>query len=217
MNTGKIVQVIGPVVDVEFGEVKQLPRIYNALEIDFEVNAKPTKLTLEVQQHLGENWVRTIAMSSTEGLKRGMPVTDTGGPITVPVGEGTLGRVFNVTGDPVDDRGPVTYTKRYPIHRKAPELTEQDTGATILETGIKVIDLICPFTKGGKVGAFGGAGVGKTVVILELINNIAKGHGGFSVFAGVGERTREGNDLYNEMSEAGVIDQKDLSKSKVAL
>jgi F-type H+-transporting ATPase subunit beta len=146
-----------------------------------------------------------------------MAVNDTGGPITVPVGEGTLGRVFNVTGDPVDDRGPVTFTKRYPIHRKAPELTDQDTGATILETGIKVIDLICPFTKGGKVGAFGGAGVGKTVVILELINNIAKGHGGFSVFAGVGERTREGNDLYTEMSEAGVIDQKDLSKSKVAL
>jgi F-type H+-transporting ATPase subunit beta len=156
-------------------------------------------------------------MSSTEGLKRGMPVNDTGGPITVPVGEGTLGRIFNVTGDPVDNRGPVTFTKRYPIHRKAPELTDQDTGSTILETGIKVIDLICPFTKGGKVGAFGGAGVGKTVVILELINNIAKGHGGFSVFAGVGERTREGNDLYTEMSEAGVIDQKDLSKSKVAL
>ena len=156
-------------------------------------------------------------MSSTEGLKRGMPVNDTGSPITVPVGEGTLGRVFNVTGDPVDNRGPVTYTKRYPIHRKAPELTDQDTGTTVLETGIKVIDLICPFTKGGKVGAFGGAGVGKTVVILELINNIAKGHGGFSVFAGVGERTREGNDLYTEMSEAGVIDQKDLSKSKVAL
>jgi F-type H+-transporting ATPase subunit beta len=146
-----------------------------------------------------------------------MSVNDTGGPITVPVGEGTLGRIFNVTGDPVDNRGPVTYTKRYPIHRKAPELTDQDTGSTILETGIKVIDLICPFTKGGKVGAFGGAGVGKTVVILELINNIAKGHGGFSVFAGVGERTREGNDLYTEMSEAGVIDQKDLSKSKVAL
>jgi F-type H+-transporting ATPase subunit beta len=144
-------------------------------------------------------------------------VNDTGGPITVPVGEGTLGRVFNVTGDPVDNRGPVSFTKRYPIHRKAPDLTDQDTGAQILETGIKVIDLICPFTKGGKVGAFGGAGVGKTVVILELINNIAKGHGGFSVFAGVGERTREGNDLYTEMSEAGVIDQKDLSKSKVAL
>ena len=217
MNKGNIVQVIGPVVDVEFKNTGELPRIYNALELEYEVNGNPTKLTLEVQQHLGENWVRSIAMSSTEGLKRGMPVNDTGGPITVPVGEGTLGRVFNVTGDPVDNRGPVTYTKRYPIHRPAPELTDQDTGATILETGIKVIDLICPFTKGGKVGAFGGAGVGKTVVILELINNIAKGHGGFSVFAGVGERTREGNDLYTEMSEAGVIDQKDLSKSKVAL
>src|SRR5712691_4524511 len=156
-------------------------------------------------------------MSSTEGLKRGMPVTDTGGPISVPVGEGTLGRIFNVTGDPVDNRGPVSFTKRYPIHRKAPELTEQDVQASILETGIKVIDLICPFTKGGKCGAFGGAGVGKTVVIRELINNIAKNHGGFSVFAGVGERSREGNDLYTERSEAGVIDQKDLSKSKVAL
>jgi F-type H+-transporting ATPase subunit beta len=217
MNKGNIVQVIGPVVDVEFASTKELPRIYNALEIEYDVNGTASKLTLEVQQHLGENWVRTIAMSSTEGLKRGMAVTDMGSPITVPVGEGTLGRVFNVTGDPVDNRGPVTYTKRYPIHRKAPELTDQDTGSTILETGIKVIDLICPFTKGGKVGAFGGAGVGKTVVILELINNIAKGHGGFSVFAGVGERTREGNDLYTEMSEAGVIDQKDLSKSKVAL
>ena len=217
MNTGKIVQVIGPVVDVEFRDNKELPRIYNALELEYDVNGVATKLTLEVQQHLGENWVRSIAMSSTEGLKRGMPVNDTGGPITVPVGEGTLGRVFNVTGDPVDGRGPVTFTKRYPIHRPAPALIDQDTGATILETGIKVIDLICPFTKGGKVGAFGGAGVGKTVVILELINNIAKGHGGFSVFAGVGERTREGNDLYTEMSEAGVIDQKDLSKSKVAL
>ncbi len=217
MNKGKIIQVIGPVVDVEFRNTGELPRIYNALELEYDVNGTPTKLTLEVQQHLGENWVRTVAMSSTEGLKRGMNVNDTGGPITVPVGEGTLGRVFNVTGDPVDDRGPVTFTKRYPIHRKAPELTDQDTGSTILETGIKVIDLIAPFTKGGKVGCFGGAGVGKTVVILELINNIAKGHGGFSVFAGVGERTREGNDLYKEMSEAGVIDQKDLSKSKVAL
>ncbi len=217
MNTGTITQVIGPVVDVEFASTKELPRIYNALELDYEVNGRPTKLTLEVQQHLGENWVRTVAMSSTEGLKRGMKVTDTGAPISVPVGEGTLGRVFNVTGDPVDDRGPVSFTKRYPIHRPAPLLTEQDTTTQILETGIKVIDLICPFSKGGKVGAFGGAGVGKTVVIMELINNIAKGHGGFSVFAGVGERTREGNDLYKEMSEAGVIDQKDLSKSKVAL
>ena len=146
-----------------------------------------------------------------------MSVTDTGGPITVPVGEGVLGRLFNVTGDPVDNRGPVNYTKRYPIHRPAPSLTEQDTTAKILETGIKVIDLVCPFTKGGKVGAFGGAGVGKTVVIQELINNIAMKHGGVSIFAGVGERTREGNDLYKEMSEAGVIDQKDLSKSKVGL
>src|SRR3954471_15217927 len=207
MNKGNIVQVIGPVVDVEFGGEARLPRIYNALEIEYEVNGNATKLTLEVQQHLGENWVRSIAMSSTEGLKRGMAVNDTGGPITVPVGEGTLGRVFNVTGDPVDNRGPVTFTKRDPIHRPAPALTDQDTGAQILETGIKVIDLICPFTKGGKVGAFGGAGVGKTVVIQELINNIAKGHGGFSVFAGVGERTREGNDLYHEMQEAGVIDR----------
>src|SRR6267154_373685 len=217
MNTGSIVQVIGPVVDVEFGNVTELPKIYNALEIEYEINGNPTKLTLEVQQHLGENWVRSIAMSSTEGLKRGMKVSDTGGPITVPVGEGTLGRVFNVTGDPVDNKGPVKFAKRYPIHRPAPSLTDQDVKAQVLETGIKVIDLICPFSKGVKVGAFGGAGVGKTVVILELINNIAKGHGGFSVFAGVGERTREGNDLYTEMSEAGVIDQKDLSKSKVGM
>ena len=217
MNTGNIVQVIGPVVDVDFADAGGLPGIYNALEIEYQVNGNPTKLILEVQQHLGESWVRSIAMSSTEGLQRGMKVKDTGAPISVPVGEGVLGRVFNVTGDPVDNRGPVHYTKRYPIHRKSPALTEQDTTAQILETGIKVIDLICPFSKGGKVGAFGGAGVGKTVVIMELINNIAKGHGGFSVFAGVGERTREGNDLYTEMSEAGVIDQKDLSKSKVAL
>ena len=176
MNTGNIAQVIGPVVDVEFPQGKGLPKIYNALEIAYEVSGNPTKLTLEVQQHLGENWVRSIAMSSTEGdgLKRGMSVTDTGGPITVPVGEGVLGRLFNVTGDPVDNRGPVKFEKRYPIHRKAPDLTEQDTRVQILETGIKVIDLICPFSKGGKVGAFGGAGVGKTVVIMELINNIAR-------------------------------------------
>jgi F-type H+-transporting ATPase subunit beta len=215
-NTGKIVQVIGPVVDVEFADGK-LPAIYQALEINFEPNGIPTKLTLEVQQHLGEGWVRGIAMSSTEGLKRGMPVIDTGAPISVPVGEGILGRVFNVLGEPVDERGPVAFTKRYPIHRPAPTLVEQDTKPSILETGIKVIDLICPFTKGGKVGAFGGAGVGKTVVILELINNIAKGHGGFSVFAGVGERTREGNDLYHEMSDSGVIKQDKLEDSKVAL
>src|SRR3981081_3827003 len=206
MNKGNIVQVIGPVVDVEFPEVKELPKIYNALEIEYEVNGNPTKLTLEVQQHLGENWVRSIAMSSTEGVKRGMSVTDTGGQTSVPVCEGVLGRLFNVTGDPVDNRGPVKFTKRYPIHRKAPELPEQDTSASILETGIKVIDLVCPFSKGGKVGAFGGAGVGKTVIIQELINNIAMKHGGVSMFAGVGERSREGNDLYKEMSEAGVID-----------
>src|SRR5712672_4514957 len=201
MNTGSIVQVIGPVVDVEFGNVTELPKIYNALEIEYEVNGNPTKLTLEVQQHLGENWVRSIAMSSTEGLKRGMNVTDTGGPISVPVGEAVLGRVFNVTGDPVDNRGPVKFAKRYPIHRPAPSLTDQDTSAKILETGIKVIDLVCPFTKGGKVGAFGGAGVGKTVVIQELINNIAMKHGGVSIFAEVEKRRPDDNDLYKEMSE----------------
>jgi F-type H+/Na+-transporting ATPase subunit beta len=218
MNTGTIVQIIGPVVDADFSESDAMPSIYDALEVDFELEGRDSKkLTLEVQQHLGGGWVRAIAMSSTEGLKRGMSINNTAAPISVPVGECVLGRVFNVTGDPVDERGPVNAEKRYPIHRKAPSLIEQDTSASILETGIKVIDLICPFSKGGKVGAFGGAGVGKTVVIMELINNIAKGHGGFSLFAGVGERTREGNDLYTEMSEAGVIDQKDLSKSKVAL
>jgi len=217
MNQGTIVQIIGPVVDADFSASGKLPAIYSALEIEYVVNGHPTKLVLEVQQHLGENWVRAIAMSTTEGLRRGLKVTDTGAPISVPVGEGVLGRVFNVTGDPVDERGPVNFTKRYPIHRKAPTLVEKETKAQVLETGIKVIDLICPFTKGGKVGAFGGAGVGKTVVIMELINNIAKGHGGYSVFAGVGERTREGNDLYNEMSESGVINQKNLAESKVAL
>jgi F-type H+-transporting ATPase subunit beta len=217
MNQGTIIQVIGPVIDADFSEAPELPKIFEALEVDFELDGAKKKLVLEVQQQLGDNWVRAIAMSSTEGLKRGMPINATGEAISVPVGEGVLGRVFNVTGEAVDERGPVNFEKRYPIHRPAPTLLEQDTSASILETGIKVIDLICPFSKGGKVGAFGGAGVGKTVVIMELINNIAKGHGGFSVFAGVGERTREGNDLYNEMSEAGVIDQKDLSKSKVAL
>ena len=217
-HKGKIVQVIGAVVDVEFNPAEgALPKIYDALEITFEAAGKSSRLTLEVQQHLGENWVRSIAMSSTEGLSRGMEVLNTGAPISVPVGEGVLGRIFNVTGDPTDERGPVQFEKKYPIHRKAPPLIEQDTKAKILETGIKVIDLICPFTKGGKVGAFGGAGVGKTVVIMELINNIAKGHGGYSVFAGVGERTREGNDLYAEMSESGVINQEDITKSKVAL
>ena len=216
-HTGTVIQVIGPVIDADFSESGDLPKIYDALQIDFDVMGKPVKLTLEVQQHLGDGLVRAIAMSSTEGLKRGMTVINTGEPISVPVGEAVLGRVFNVTGDPVDDRGPVNATKRYSIHRKAPPLVDQDTKAQVLETGIKVIDLICPFTKGGKVGAFGGAGVGKTVVIMELINNIAKGHGGYSVFAGVGERTREGNDLYHEMSESGVINTKNLSESKVAL
>jgi F-type H+-transporting ATPase subunit beta len=215
MNRGRVVQVVGPVVDVEFPEGR--PGIYNALTVEYEVQKEPVKLTLEVQQHLGDNWVRTISMSGTEGLKRGFEVTDTGGPISVPVGEGVMGRVFDVTGNPVDERGPVKAEKRYAIHRPAPALVDQATSPDVLTTGIKVIDLVCPFLKGGKVGAFGGAGVGKTVVIMELINNIAKLHGGVSVFAGVGERTREGNDLYREMSEAGVIDQKDLGASKIAL
>jgi F-type H+-transporting ATPase subunit beta len=187
------------------------------LTVDYKLEGQATKLTLEVQQHLGDKWVRTVAMSTTEGLKRGFDVMDTGAPISMPVGEGVLGRVFDVTGSPVDERGPVTAEKYYPIHRQAPPLTDQATSPQVLTTGIKVIDLICPFLKGGKVGAFGGAGVGKTVVIMELINNIAKLHGGYSVFAGVGERTREGNDLYHEMSEAGVIKQDDLGKSKIAL
>jgi F-type H+-transporting ATPase subunit beta len=193
------------VVDVDFSATGNLPAIYNALEINYEQGGKPIRLICEVQSHLGDGWVRSIAMISTDGLKRGMDVVDTGGPITVPVGEEVLGRIFNVTGDAVDDQPSPKTEKRYGIHRKAPALTDQNPSAQILETGIKVIDLICPFTKGGKVGAFGGAGVGKTVVIMELINNIAKGHGGFSVFAGVGERTREGNDLYWEMIESGVI------------
>src|SRR5258705_601639 len=203
MNKGKIVQVIGPVVDVEFPE--GLPAIYNALTLEYKVQGNPVKLTLEVQQHLGDNWVRTVAMSTTEGLKRGLQVLDTGAPISMPVGEGVMGRVFNVTGDVVDEQGPFKADKYYPIHRPPPPLVDQSTSPQVLTTGIKVIDLICPFLKGGKVGAFGGAGVGKTVVIMELINNIAKLHGGISMFAGVGERTREGNDLYYEMAEADVI------------
>ncbi len=215
MNKGRIVQVVGPVVDVEFPDGR--PALYNALTVEYEVQKEPVKLTLEVQQHLGDNWVRTVSMSGTEGLKRGYEVRDTGAPISVPVGEGVMGRVLDVTGTPVDERGPVVAEKRYAIHRPAPALVDQAPSPEVLTTGIKVIDLVCPFLKGGKVGAFGGAGVGKTVVIMELINNIAKLHGGVSVFAGVGERTREGNDLYKEMSEAGVINQKDLSKSKIAL
>ena len=211
-NKGKIVQVLGPVVDVEFPEA--LPGIYNALTVEYTVQNQPVKVTLEVQQHLGDKWVRTISMSGTEGLKRGFEVTDSGGPISMPVGEGVMGRVFDVTGNPVDERGPVEAEKYYPIHRPPPPLVDQSTSPQVLQTGIKVIDLICPFLKGGKVGAFGGAGVGKTVVIMELINNIAKLHGGVSVFAGVGERTREGNDLYHEMSEAGVIKQDNLASPR---
>ena len=204
MNKGKIVQIIGPVVDIEFPG--QLPAIYNALTVEFTPpGSVATRLTLEVQQHLGDNWVRAVAMSTTEGLRRGMEATDAGAPISMPVGEGVMGRVFNVTGEAVDEQGPVKADKYYPIHRSAPPLVDQSTSPQILTTGIKVIDLICPFLKGGKVGAFGGAGVGKTVVIMELINNIAKLHGGISMFAGVGERTREGNDLYYEMAEADVI------------
>jgi F-type H+/Na+-transporting ATPase subunit beta len=215
MNTGHIVQVVGAVVDVEFPE--NLPAIYNALTVEFKVENQPVKLTLEVQQHLSEKWVRSVSMSGTEGLKRGYEVIDTAAPISMPVGDGVMGRVFDVCGNPVDERGPVKAEKYYPIHRPAPKLVDQSPSPQVLPTGIKVIDLICPFLKGGKVGAFGGAGVGKTVVIMELINNIAKLHGGVSVFAGVGERTREGNDLYREMSEAGVINQKNLGASKIAL
>ena len=215
MNTGTVVQVNGPVVDVEFPDA--LPAIYNALSVEYTVQKQPVALTLEVQQHLGDHRVRTISMAGTEGLKRGYSVRDSGAPIAMPVGDAVMGRVFDVTGTPVDERGPVTATKHYPIHRPPPSLAEQRTSPQVLATGIKVIDLICPFLKGGKIGAFGGAGVGKTVVITELINNIAKLHGGVSVFAGVGERTREGNDLYHEMAAAGVINEKDLGKSKIAL
>jgi len=215
MNKGRIAKVVGPVVDVEFPET--LPGIYNALTVEYKVQNRPTKVTLEVQQHLGDKLVRAISMAATEGLKRGFEVTDSGGPISMPVGEGVMGRIFDVTGNPVDERGPVKAEKYYPIHRTPPPLVDQSTSPQVLPTGIKVIDLICPFLKGGKVGAFGGAGVGKTVVIMELINNIAKLHGGVSVFAGVGERTREGNDLYHDMSEAGVINQENLGESKIAL
>jgi F-type H+-transporting ATPase subunit beta len=215
MNTGTIVQVVGPVVDVAFPD--RLPAITNALTVECQIGGRPAKLTLEVQQHLGDRWVRAVSMSGTEGLKRGYTVTDSGGPISMPVGPGVMGRVLDVTGAPIDERGPITVDKHYPIHRPPPALVDQSTSTQLLATGIKVIDLICPFLKGGKIGAFGGAGVGKTVVIMELINNIAKLHGGVSVFAGVGERTREGNDLYHEMATAGVINVKDLNASKIAL
>ena len=199
-NTGTISQIIGPVVDVKFEG--DLPEIFNALELDHN----GSKLVLEVEQHIGLNEVRTIAMSSTDGLVRGQEVADTGAPISVPVGEATLGRMFDVTGAPIDNKE-APKTETLPIHREAPSFEEQSTETEVLETGIKVIDLICPFLKGGKVGLFGGAGVGKTVIIQELINNIAKEHGGYSMFAGVGERTREGNDLYAEMKDAGVLDK----------
>ncbi|RUS55642.1 ATP F0F1 synthase subunit beta [Kurthia sp. 3B1D] len=209
MNTGHVLQIMGAVVDVQFGE-GTLPEIYNALTVEInKPNEEPTILTLEVALHLGDNAVRTIAMASTDGLRRGAVVTDTGAAISVPVGEETLGRVFNVLGDPIDleaGKEPVPASvRRDPIHREAPKFDELSTSVEILETGIKVVDLLAPYIKGGKVGLFGGAGVGKTVLIQELINNIAKGHGGISVFAGVGERTREGNDLYYEMTDAGVI------------
>lgn len=206
MVKGKIIQVIGVVVDVEFDE-GNLPEIYEALTIDFEYQGEDKHLILEVQQHLGENAVRTVAMTGTDGLVRGMEVSATGSPITVPVGEGVLGRILNVTGDPVDEMGPVEAKERWSIHRTPPTFLDQDTSAEMLETGVKVLDLVCPFLKGGKIGLFGGAGVGKTVVIMEMINNIAQHHGGYSVFAGVGERTREGNDLWMEMKESGVIDK----------
>jgi F-type H+-transporting ATPase subunit beta len=210
MATGKITQIIGAVVDVEFPR-EAIPKIYEALKlVDVE-------LTLEVQQQLGDGVVRTIAMGPSEGLKRGLAVKATGAAILVPVGEGTLGRIMDVLGEPQDNRGPVKAKERWPIHRPAPSYEEQAGGQDLLATGIKVIDLLVPFAKGGKVGLFGGAGVGKTVNMLELINNIAKQYSGLSVFAGVGERTREGNDFYHEMIESGVIDKDKLENSKVAM
>lgn len=204
MNKGKIVEIIGPVVDVEFPEV--LPPIYNALEIAFETSVGPTRLIAEVQQHLGDNKVRAVAMDSTDGLARGMEVVDTGRSIAVPVGEPTLGRLFNLLGEPIDEGEPIPDdVERWPIHRPSPPFEELEPATEVLETGIKVIDLLAPYVRGGKVGLFGGAGVGKTVIIMELIHGIATYHGGISVFGGVGERTREGNDLYLEMTESGVI------------
>jgi F-type H+/Na+-transporting ATPase subunit beta len=210
MSTGKIVQVIGPVVDVEF-EPGRLPAIYNALQVEGvenkDVFAYSQRLILEVAQHLGESQVRTVAMAATDGLRRGMSVSDTGAPISIPVGPETLGRILNIVGEPVDKGPAIRAKKTYPIHRPAPAFEDQSTKVEMFETGIKVIDLLEPYTKGGKTGLFGGAGVGKTVLIQELINNIAKQHGGISVFAGVGERTREGNDLYHEMKESGVLEK----------
>jgi len=207
MGTGKITQVIGPVVDVEF-PASEVPTILNALTVtNPAIGDEPDNLVLEVAQHLGEHTVRTIAMDSTEGLVRGLSVKDTGAPIATPVGEAVLGRILNVVGQPVDGKGPVSAKDHWAIHRPAPPYTDQSTQVEMFETGIKVVDLLCPYAKGGKIGLFGGAGVGKTVVIMELINNVAKQHGGYSVFGGVGERTREGNDLWHEMRESGVIDK----------
>jgi F-type H+-transporting ATPase subunit beta len=204
MAVGKIVQIQGVVVDVEF-PAEELPEIYNALEVTIEGAEKP--LICEVQQHLGNDWVRAVAMSTTDGLRRGADAVDTGGPIMVPVGPATLGRIFNVVGEPVDNAGPVATDIEYPIHRAAPSFEEQSTTVSVFETGVKVIDLIAPFTQGGKTGVFGGAGVGKTVIIMELIRNIAAEHGGYSVFCGVGERSREGTQLWGEMHESGVVDK----------
>jgi len=208
MREGKIVQVLGPVVDISFPEGESLPDIYNALLItNPSISSEPDNLVVEVALHLGDSVVRCIAMDATEGLVRGQAVKDTGKPITVPVGAGTLGRILDVVGNPVDEGGPVNVNERWSIHRTAPKFEEQATRKELFETGIKVIDLLAPYVKGGKIGLFGGAGVGKTVIIMELINNVAKAHGGYSVFAGVGERTREGNDLWHEMKDSGVLDK----------
>ncbi|MEM1369573.1 MAG: F0F1 ATP synthase subunit beta, partial [Cyanobacteria bacterium P01_H01_bin.15] len=216
-NVGKISQVIGPVIDAEFPS-GSLPRIYNALRVEGKNEAgNDVAVTCEVQQLLGDNRVRAVAMSSTDGLVRGMDIVDTGDAISVPVGKATLGRIFNVLGEPVDNKGDVGSDETSPIHRVAPKLTDLETKPSVFETGVKVIDLLTPYRRGGKIGLFGGAGVGKTVIMMELINNIATQHGGVSVFGGVGERTREGNDLYHEMIDSNVINPDDLSKSKVAL
>ncbi len=216
-NIGFITQIIGPVVDVKFPEGK-MPQIYNALSIKGTNEAgQEVSVTCEVQQLLGDNQVRAVSMSTTDGLIRGMEAADSGAPISVPVGPSTLGRIFNVLGEPIDNLGPVNAEEIFPIHRPSPKLTDLETKPSVFETGIKVVDLLAPYRRGGKIGLFGGAGVGKTVIIMELINNIAKAHGGVSVFAGVGERTREGNDLYNEMKESKVINEENISESKVAL
>ncbi len=216
-STGVITQIIGPVVDVEFPSGK-MPQIYNALKIEGKNEAgQDVSVTCEVQQLLGDNQVRAVSMSSTDGLVRGMTVVDTGAAISVPVGPATLGRIFNVLGETVDELGPVNAEVSFPIHRAAPKFTDLETSPSVFETGIKVLDLLAPYRRGGKIGLFGGAGVGKTVIMMELINNIAINHGGVSVFGGVGERTREGNDLYNEMKESGVINENNISESKIAL